>query len=375
MAKAKLKPVSAGKPGSIQRSMLLDVLTKVKAAVDKSGSTGIEQAQHFIIDDNRVMAYNDRISISAPLKRKTGLHLTVQAEDLFKVVSDIAEDVIELSEDENGNLVVSSSSTNAWLSSLPLEGDLLDLVKSLKLDKIKEGDWQNIPEDFIEGLKLCGFSVSKDAANVAYSSIYVDSDGMGDAKIYSTDNFRISRYMFDTCDAAVTFLMQFESTQELSKYEFNQIQQSGAWVHFRGEDGLTFSARTVNADFPDCSKFFKVKGEKIKLPPEIAPALKQSLVFSPGEDVEQRSAYLQIKNNQVIVKSENSRGGIERSVSVPGLKVKGFPKLQINPNFFLDILQRATSMTVSENRALFSSGNFEHVMVLPADEGESTSDE
>lgn len=370
---SKLKPVSVGKSEKgIQRVALLNVLKKVMAAVDKSGSTGIEQAQHFIINNDRVMAYNDLISISSPLKVETGIYLTVQAEDLFKVISDIAEDYVELIEDEKGNLIVSSTSTTAGMSSLPLEGDLLDLVKSLKLDKIKEKDWQDIPEDFIEGLKLCSFSVSKDAANIAYSSIYVDSDGMGDARIYSTDNFRISRYKFDNCSAAMTFLMPFKCVQELVRYEFEQVVQQpqpGVWVHFRDPDGLTFSARTANADFPDCNSFLKVKGEKIILPPEIAPALKQSLVFSPGEDVEQHSAYLLFENNRVIVKSENQRGWIERSVSVPKLKMpKGFPRLQINPNFFLDILQRATTMVISENRALFSSGNFDHVMVLPADD-------
>lgn len=349
----------------VSRQDFLSVLNKARVAVDQKGLIGLEQAQHFIIRDDRVITYNDRIAVSAPIGAKLGMELTVQADDLYKVLSDIPEEFVQMELDEDENLLVSSATTKSGMASMPLEGELLELVDSLKLDKLKRKDWQDLPKNFIEAIKLCGFSVSKDAANVAYSSIFVDNDGMGDGVVYSTDKWRISRYSFDE-GAAMTFLLPYDAAKELIKYSVVEIQQKGAWAHFRDKDGLVFSVRTVDVDFPDCEKYFEVKGEKMKLPSGLVKALEQILVFAPGEDLELREAEITFRKGKITIRSQNDRGWIERKITVPGLNVpKNMPSLVINPVFFVDILKHSTTMITGENRALFSAGNFEHVMVLP----------
>lgn len=366
---AKLKPVAAESKGSVKRTTLIDVLDKARAAVDVRGITGLEQAQHFIIRDDRVLAYNDRICISAPLGVKTDLQMTVSAEDLYGVLSEIPEDNVVLEEAEN-SLVVRSSSTEAGMAALPLEGDLADLIMSLNLAKLKPKDWQDLPKDFVEGIKLCSFSASKDAADIAFSCISVDCDGMGEGVAYSTDKWRISRYIFKD-GGAFAFLLPLTAAVELVKHDIKQAQEAGPWIHFRDEAGLVFSVRTIDTKFPDCGQFFKVKGVKFDLPKTLVVALHQALVFAPGEDKELREAELLFEKDKVRVHSRNDRGWIKRNVSVPGLLVpKGMSKLRINPEFFIDILQRATTITVSESQALFSTGAFNHVMMLPADENE-----
>lgn len=368
---AKPKPVAAKKnDGSIRRTDLISVLDKARAAVDVRGTTGLEQAQHFIIRGGRVLAYNDRICISAPLKVNTDLQLTVSAEDLYGVLSEIPEDGVVLEAGEDGvSLIVRSSSTEAGMAALPLEGDLADLILSLKLDSLEPEDWQDLPSDFCKALNLCSFSASKDSADIAFSCLSIDCDGMGTGTIYSTDKWRISRYIFED-GGAFNFLLPLSAVLELIKHEIVQAQEVGPWIHFRDKAGLVFSVRAINTPFPDCKDFFAVEGVEFDLPDTLGLALHQALVFAPGEDKELREAELFFEKGKVKVHSRNDRGWIKRSVLVPGLEVpEGMSRLLINPEFFIDILQQATTITVSKSQALFSAGAFNHVMMLPA-EGE-----
>jgi len=364
------KKVEVGKVsnmGTIERELLIKVLSEAKGAVDIHGATGIEQAQHFIFADDRVLAYNDRIAISAPLPHKTGLRLTVPALDLHKILGDIAEDEVSLQMGEDGELAVSSTTTHAGLSTSALEGHLLELITSLKLDEL--GNWHKLPKDFIKGVKLCAFVLSRDKANIAFSSVRVFPD-----RLLATDSWRISRYTWeegkDAADDDLDFTLPHDSVMEIGKHDLAFFINKGGWVHFKNKEGLVFSARTVDIKFPDCDQYLKLQGETINLPPGLAIALQSILVFSPGNQADEREAVIVFGKGKVTCKSRNDRGWIERSVYMPGLKApQNIPSIQVNPMFFLDVLKQTTSMAVGESRVKFVAGTFEHIMNLhPAKE-------
>lgn len=359
---AKLQAVE--KKDGVLRNDLLKVLEKVRVAVDTREMTGHVQAQHFLIDNDHVSAFDDQISISSPLGIETGLRCTVFAEDLFAVLDKITEEWVVLKQGDDGDLSITSSTSRFGLSTLPLEGELVELMYQLSKE-IKPNNWQELPEGFTAALKLCGFSVSKNVVNMAYSSIYVDCDGMSPGAMYSTDAWRISRYTFDDAPA-MTFLLPYDSAEELCKYAVKKVQIVGPWVHFQDDDGLIFSARHRVADFPDCDPLFEVKGMKVDLPKEIAIALDKTLVFAPGEDPDAREAELYFRNGSVMIRTQHVRGWGEQDVQVPTMKVPEMPYLRINPLFLIDILKHAATMTVGKKSALFSSKNFEHLMVLPS---------
>lgn len=367
--------------------VLLTVLDKARAAVDATGALDIDQAQDFIFMGDRVVAYNGHISISAPMPEDTGLALTVKAKKLYHILKNIPEDDLELGFGKDDNLLVTSESTKATIKADPLAGDLAELLDSLNLDALKEKDWQDLPEGFDDAIKLCLFSAGKDPANVAYNCLHMLTE-----QLVSTDNLRISRYVFLQPKAEMDFLMPIKAAEELVRHKVGQFNQGEAWAHFRGSDGLVFSARIKNEDFPDCDEFFEFSGKTIELPPELSKALSAVLVFAPGEVDEDRVAQLHFKKGNVVCVAETwdskpwyeiydgkvackgepikiFMGRIERTVPAPGMQPPpNLTKLRINPVFFMEILQHVTTMKVGKGgtRVLFKAGNFAHVMNLPA---------
>ncbi len=354
------EPRRSGKLAALLRAAEL-----VRGAADLRGTSGMEQARYFVLKDDRLIAYNDRISISAPLGVSTGVELMVRADDLLRVFTDIPDEFVELSMlDDDGYLSITSATTDAGLATLPLEGQLLDLIKSMKLDGLKNAGWQDLPTGFINGIKLCAFSASKDTANVARHYINIDCPGKGKKGVaYSTDNWRISRCTFKD-GGKFKFLIPRDAALELIKHEVTLAQQSGEWVHFRDDTGLIFSMRTIDVDFPDVDKFFGVRGETIQLPIGLGDAIRAVVLFAPDTDDAQREANMYMQKVKVIVHAQNDRGWIKRTISVSGLQASR-AKIIINPIFFIDILRHATTMTMGENDALLVSGPFPHVMKLP----------
>ena len=124
-------------PIIIQRKALLAVLKNVRAAVSAKGSS-IEQAEHFIILDDQVLAWNDSICVRAPLGIKTELKLTVPASVFWKMLKEIPEDEIMLELDQNHFLVIRSSSGQVSVKAHPVEGEILSIwiVSRRKIGRI-----------------------------------------------------------------------------------------------------------------------------------------------------------------------------------------------------------------------------------------------
>ena len=111
-----------------------------------------------------------------------------------------------------------------------------------------------------------------------------------DDKIVSTDNWRISQYEFPKPKANMDFLLPKASAKELVGHKVGQVQQGENWVHFRNRDGLVFSARTIAVDFPECDRFFKLKGETVELPVR-HPAPLASLIRRAGAQARGAAAW------------------------------------------------------------------------------------
>lgn len=347
------------------RELLLRVLKKALVAVDVSGITGIEQTKDFAFNDGVVVAYNDRVSISVPCPESKGLSLTCKAARLYGALQKVEEDELTLTTDENGDLTVKTDTTDMMVKSEPLEGDMSELLEGLALEKLKKKDWITLPGDFDQAVNMCLFSASKDVANVAYNCLHVSTD-----QVVSTDSWRISQYKFSTPAAEMDFLVPVRTAKELIGRELAEVQvgETRAWAHFRAADGVVFSVRILEIDFPDVEEFFQVAGKTISLPDGIGKGLFASLDFAEGVHQEDRVVTLQFEKGAVICVGKDDGGTIKRKVLAPGmLPPDNFKELVINPVFFLEICKNTTTMKVNKegSRVLFKSGEFSHVMNLP----------
>ena len=158
----------------------------------------------------------------------------------------------------------------------------------------------------------------------------------------------------------------FDLAAALPHRDVTEIQQAGRWVHFRNEEGLIISTLPVNREnlyeeFPDFEDCFQFDGMTLdltdkELRQELRKGMNQMLVFAHDDDdyfSECPIAEMLFLNDRIVLRAENERGNITRMVPAP--------TLLINPKFFFDVLQYATSMTLGHNVALFNDGNFDHL--------------
>ncbi len=338
----------------IKTKELIKILQVVRPGLAKKEI--VEQSTHFIFGGQNIVTYNDRVCISHPLK--SDFHCSVQAEDFYKIVSNIEEEEIDLSF-EKGEIWIGSKETRAGLKTL-VSGEIEKLIDILNLSSL-EKKWVKLPKEFIEGIFLCMFSASQDMTKGVLNSVSV-----GGNTIVSSDNLRISKYqMKDRIQKK--FLLPLSSAIELVKFSIVEYVLTSNWIHFRTEDDVVFSSRIEVGDFPAIDSFLKVEGETFTFPDGLKKAVKDVSVIAEGEyELDKR---IEVKIDKGIITclgQDKNRGWIERDTEMKYKGEKIF--FLINPSFFYQILEKSVKMTLGGDRALFVSEQFVHVMVLPVDE-------
>jgi len=332
----------------INTEELLNVLTRVKPGIAKRGI--VEQFTHFIFTGTEVTTYNDDISICHPFV--TDFKCSVKADDLHKILSGIKDEEIEITLEE-GKMYIKTDKTRAGLATT-IEGDAEEHVKILALSTL---EWSPVPPDLIKGLFLCMFSASNDQTQGVLTCVYINGD-----TIISSDEVRVSEYKLSK-DLGVKVLIPARNIVELIAFDIKQYCVINNWAHFRTEEGVIFSSRTMTGDFiEDCSPFFDVKGDSVVLPSEFKSIISSVAFMAEGAIDSDRTVDLKIENKKILCKAEKQTGWIEKECA---FEYDHNITIKINPIFLSQILEKAATLTAGVDSALFVSDNFKHVIALP----------
>jgi len=348
----------------VETKALISILTAVKPGLAKLGI--VEQMTHFVFTGKSIATYNDRICIVHPFE--SDFQCSVSAEEFYKVISSISEDAAEVTFDnKSGQLKVESGRTRLGLA-VSAVGDIGGLIEVLGLDKIRL--WRKLPKDFLEGVFLCMFSVSKSAAQHVLTTMFVDDD-----RLVSSDGYRISQYVMEKSVGA-SFLVPGTSTYELVKFPVVSYSLSDAWAHFKTSTGVVFSSRRVEGKYPKVEEYLKTEGMTLVLPLELGKAVKDIEVMAGGEfDVGlDRRITVRLTKDWITCRGEKEIGWVEKDVPLDDKErlTKALASVRrsevifsTNPAFLYQVLSKSTTMTLGEGKALFTSGTFSHVMLLP----------
>jgi hypothetical protein len=340
----------------MEKNELLRILKAVKPGLASKGI--IEQFTHFIFSGEAVMTYNDEVCISHPLK--TNFQCSVVAEDLYKTLSETKKNEAVKLEMENGHLIIKTGKRMSKLST-EVEKDAEKMIDMLELDKI--GEWQSLPDEFLKALFLCMFSASKDMTKGKATCVCISNEF-----VLSTDDVRISLYTLPKSTEFFT-LIPARSVQDLVNYDIVEVNLQKNWIHFRTKDKVMFSARIMEDVFPveEAFDFLNVEGEQFSLPEGLKDLVNSVTFMAEGQIDTEKRVELIIKKDTILCKAQKSVGEIEDSVDFESNREFHF---FINPFFLSQVLEKATTMTTTENVAYFHSDNFEHLISLPADEEE-----
>jgi DNA polymerase III sliding clamp (beta) subunit (PCNA family) len=334
----------------IQTTELKEILKALQPGIAQRSL--IEQAKHYIFTGKNICSYNDRISISYPFP--SDFQCSVSADEFYQVTSKLTSKELELELVDN-QLLVSGPKVKSGFTSIS-EGNLFSLLESLGIDKIT--NWIPLPKDFIDGLKLCLFSASRDQTQKILSSICIRN-----RFIETSDDLRISSYSMEE-GIPDGFLLPTSSVAELIGYKVTDYSlETDGWIHFKINTGGIFSSRVILEEFPETQSFLKVEGFNFSLPSELLQVVETVGVLSEGDFDLDKRIEICIKRRNIICKSSKDSGWIEKRIS---FDYKGEElTFSANPIFLKQILEKTTQVTLAEDRALFTSGSFSHVMALP----------
>jgi DNA polymerase III sliding clamp (beta) subunit (PCNA family) len=335
----------------IEKDKLQEALTKVKPAL--ASREMIEQSTSFAFMGDRVVTYNDEISISHPVE---GLDITgaVTAKALYDFLGKVKRKEIDIECDEDQVKIVAGKSK----AGLVFEREIKLPVEAVG----KIGKWKSLPTDFITALKFCHPCCSKDMSRPVLTCVHVNG-----ASVQGSDGYQIAVYNVLDEVAGLQFLIPSSSVRELIKYDVKSIAKGEGWIHFKTEDDTIFSSRIFDGEFPDVSPHLKVKGVKVEFPKQIVPILERARVFANGGMAQDMPmALVEIEEGKVKVSSKDESGWFEEEANI---KYEGDPiKFSANVEFLINVLNRVQACVVSKSAIRFAGENWTHVVAMQSED-------
>mgnify|MGYP000971985451 CR=1 FL=1 len=316
----------------------------------------IEQSTSFAFMGNRVVTYNDEISISHPIDE---LDITgaVRAEELYKLLAKLSQDEIEIEIGEN-ELVLSAGKAKAGLT-------LQTEIRLPLLDMSEITDWKPLPEGFIGALEFCIPSASSDMSRPILTCLHIRGNGI----IEASDNFRLSSIKTDPMPVNKAFLLPANNAKELIKFPILEMAEGEGWVHFKTEEGTVFSMRIFEGTFPDvdAAGILNVTGPEVTFPQSLPDILERASIFARRDYSLDEEVTVTIENKKLQVDGKSEYGWFNEKANI---KYDGEPiAFVISPTFLKDMLGKECICIVGEKSIKFSGENWEHVIQLREIEG------
>jgi len=333
----------------INKTELQEALEKVKPGLAQKEL--IEQATCFSFMGDRVVTYNDEISISHPVK---GLDVkgAVKAQALYEFLNKIKKDEIEIEWEEN-QVIIKSGRAKAGLVfeqevKLPIDEEIGKVEK-----------WGKLPENFIEALKFCYPCCSRDMSRPILTCVSIREED-----IQASDSYQIIRYKLDEKISIEECLIPATAVRELVRYKVKEASKGESWIHFRTEEGTVFSSRILNNEFPDINKHLEIDGQDFDFPKNINQILERANVFSKKEATagDIPTVNIEIKEGRVAISAKNEYGWFKEEVRT---KYDGKPvKFSIGIGFLLGLFDKLQNCIIGENKIGFSGEKWQHVIAM-----------
>ena len=331
----------------INKTKLLEQLNQLKLAL--ANKDIIEHSNHFAFLGDKIAAYNDDIALSVP----TDLTFTgaVPAAELIKLLNKLKTEEIDL-EIESGEMLLTSGKTKAGIKfdpecKLPLE----------ELGQMKK--WRAVPKDFLQAVKTCLFSASKDMSKPKLTCVHVLENN-----VESSDSFRMTRVTIQE-PIAFEMLLPAANAQHLVKYDMEKYCKTDGWVHFKTKENLIFSSRIYLEQYPDLTPFFEIEEPtEIQFPKLLLESLERAEVFGKADiDIDSEIA-VKIEDKKITVRGQNDIGWSEESmkISYSGNHIE----FKIHPEQFRDVLTRTRVVHIDKDcsRLFFEANGFSHLLAL-----------
>lgn len=330
---------------------LKKVLSILKPGLS-GGKETTDQSNTFAFQGGMAFTYNDDISVRCPfpLKKVQG---AVSAKELQALIGKLKGDECDMEFTDN-ELLIKNGRVKAGIR---LEAEIHMPIEEIKIPKLDK--FMMLPKDFAKILRSVVFSTSKDMSRPILTVINCDQ-----TIVESTDSERATQCDLDQDYFGTPILIPAEAAKPLISYgTLDAYIANGGWLHFDIGDGAVFSCRTIEGKFPELDELFVVEGQEIAFPKEIKDMMDRAGIFVEDDFDQEKLVEISISDKGILkVRAEGDSGWLEESMRI---KHEGTAiQFNINPQYLVQILSTVDKGIVSDNRILFESDSFRHVVAL-----------
>jgi hypothetical protein len=331
----------------VSKNQLQEALSIVQPGLTMKGI--MEQADSFAFIGDKVVTYNDRISISHPVE---GLDIrgAIYSVELYKLLQKITKDEIDISVKKNEV----SLKFGKGLAHLTLQSEI-----RIPIIEVKE-KWEELPDNFNHFLKFAMGACSNDMSQPELTCVNIQDNGI----IQATDSYKIFYCELGDEIPAETFLLPASSAKEVAKINPTYISKSKEWVHFKNEQETVISCRLENMDkeYPDLKKHIASKGEQIAFPSSTTDLIDKAWIFAKRKNELDEEIRIDIRDKKMTVSSRSETGSFSEKTPI---RYGGSPiEFVIAPYLLVDILKETNKGVLSENAIKFEDKEWQYVSVL-----------
>ena len=332
----------------IDKKELKNALEKVKPGL--ANKEVIEQSTSFAFMGDRVVTYNDEISVSHPVKNLDVVG-AVRAQELYQFLDKVKQDTIDLQWEDNQVRITAGRSK---------AGLIMKKEVVLPIEEIGDvGKWKKCPEGLLKAMLFCQTSCSRDMSKPILTCVHVRKDGL----IEASDSYRVIRFDLKEKMPINSFLIPVSSVNKLDGYDVTHIAEGEGWVHFKTKDDTIMSCRVFEENYPDVEFILNFEGIPSRLPATMKEALERASVFVKSDFNFDSLITLEINDGHVTVTAEAESGWFEEKLRI---KYEGHPvTFKINPQFLIDMLvHEVHHCSFGKDRVKFKGEQWEHVVAL-----------
>jgi hypothetical protein len=339
----------------INKIDFLAALEKVMPGVSKKN---ISKELSFIVSDKgRIYSYNDKTSVS--VKFDLGVDFVVYGSSLYEALKKVRAATLTLKKDKS---ILTIEAGKVFIE-IPVLQDNTVLKAHEKLS-YSNLDFFELPDNFLEGIKLCSTCASKNLNNL-YGLYCVK---ITKNQIFATDRIKMMRYFIDSDIEEEIFLPE-EQVKTVIAFDPVMIADQfvkNNWVFFKNkqEDVLGVKLFDVREKFPK-EKFlkqffdFKETDDFFVLPKELANDLPVLSVFSDEANVSV-NVFIS-EDGELSIVSESVKGFSELSDVIENYKGKKL-EFDINPVLLQDMLSHSAKIYVAETFLYVKENAFEYLL-------------
>lgn len=319
----------------INRTKLHQALMIVRPGLGPASSSKeiLSQSTSFAFMGGMVITYNDRLCIQYPVP-EIDFDGAVKAEELYGLLSRLKREEINL-ELNGSEVLVECGRVNAGLK---LEEEIHLPIKK-EIGHIK--GWKKIPDPdlFNKHVKFAMQTCSSDQTRGKLTTVNIKKDGI----VQGTDGYRLvqcvdknNKMPFDD------FLLPADLAVEVIKLKPVEIVVGKNWIHFKNEQGIIISCRTIGEDYIDQKIFRSVfvmdSDQRITFPRRVDDMLEVTRQFAKRDFVFDEQIYIEIKNGKLLMKAQREDTGswVEEKATI---KTDLNISFHITPVLFEDILK------------------------------------